>query len=83
MPDVCTLSNITNKGHNAEHLNLQYFLSVTSKTRQITKVAVTLYWMLTLSSPVMPFGIILLILFFICYNLGGWKGLNLSSTKKS
>jgi hypothetical protein len=26
---------------------------------------------LTLSSPVMPFGIILLILFFICYNFWG------------
>jgi hypothetical protein len=30
--------------------------------------------MLTLSSPVMAFGIILLILFFICYNFGDGKG---------
>jgi hypothetical protein len=43
---------------------------------------------LTLSNPVMPFGIILLILSFICYNLGGGgagKGLvrvSLSSPKK-
>jgi hypothetical protein len=50
---------------------------------------------LTLSSPMMPFGIILLIQFFICYNFGGlervnpkicsiflgWKELTLSSLK--
>jgi hypothetical protein len=29
------------------------------------------YALLTLSCPVMPFGIILLIMFFILYNLGG------------
>jgi hypothetical protein len=41
--------------------------------------------LLTLSSPVMPFDIILLILSFICYNLGGggWKGLTLSNQKNA
>jgi hypothetical protein len=31
---------------------------------------------LTLSSPVMPFGIILLIMFFICCNFGGLERVN-------
>jgi hypothetical protein len=40
---------------------------------------------LTISSPVMPCDIILLILSFICYNLGGggWKGLTLSTPKNA
>jgi hypothetical protein len=38
--------------------------------------------MLTLSSPVMPFGIILLILFFICYNFWGLERVNPSQPKK-
>jgi hypothetical protein len=38
--------------------------------------------MLTLSSPVMPFGIILLILFFTCYNFGGLERVNHFQPKK-
>jgi hypothetical protein len=37
---------------------------------------------LTLSSLVMPFGIILLILFFICYNFGGLESINPFKPKK-
>jgi hypothetical protein len=37
---------------------------------------------LTLSSPVMPFGIKLLILFFICYNFGGLERVNPFQPKK-
>jgi hypothetical protein len=36
---------------------------------------------LTLSSPVMPFGLIILILFFICYNFGGLEKVNPFQTK--
>jgi hypothetical protein len=36
---------------------------------------------LTLSSPVMPFGVILLILFFICYNFGGPKNCSIWRTE--
>jgi hypothetical protein len=39
--------------------------------------------LLTLYSPVMPCDIILLILFFICYNFLGWKGLTLSIPKNA
>jgi hypothetical protein len=44
--------------------------------------AVQLAQPLTLSSPVMPFGITLLILFFICYNFGGLKMVNPCQPKK-
>jgi hypothetical protein len=37
---------------------------------------------LTLSSPMIPFGIILLILFFICYNFGGLERVNPIQPKK-
>jgi hypothetical protein len=38
---------------------------------------------LTLSSPMMPFGIILLILFFICYNFGRLERVNPFQSKKN